>query len=123
MSYPKRIDSLFNELIDSELKEFPKSGRPSASNAKGVYIIYDKNKLVLHVGSTPRGKNGINQRLYNHLTRSSSFYKKYLKVQGIDLRKNHSFKYIEIDDDARKRGLLESLAIGKLCPKHFGTGE
>jgi hypothetical protein len=34
---------------------------------KGVYVIYDSKNNVVHVGSTPRAKNGISQRLKDYL--------------------------------------------------------
>lgn len=123
MSEPENILMLFNKLIGSKNTPFPFKGKPQVSNKKGVYIVYNNNQTPLHVGTTPRGKNGINQRLYNHLTGSSSFSKNFLKKHGINLRINHSFKYIEIDNDARTRSLLEHYTIGKICPKHLGTSE
>ena len=117
-----KLEKLFEKLNCSKLLSFPNKGRVNVTDSKGVYIVYNTEKEVLHVGSTPRGKNGLNQRLYNHLTGSSSFSRKFLKPNNISLRDGYTFRFIEVDD-ARTRGLLESLTIGKLCPKHFGTGE
>lgn len=38
------------------------------------------------------------------------------------MRNGCYFKYLEVED-GRKRALLESLAVGELCPAHIGTGE
>lgn len=123
MSEPEKISILFTKLVGTTIDTFPLKGKPQASNKKGVYIIYNQDNIPLHVGTTPRGNNGINQRLYNHLTGSSSFSKNYLKKHGINLRVNYTFKFIEIDNDARTRRLLEHYTIGKICPKHLGTSE
>ncbi|MBL4879710.1 MAG: hypothetical protein JKX82_00165 [Oleispira sp.] len=123
MNTPKQVEELYKELISSDQYKFPVTGKVQVTDAKGVYIIYNEKDSVLHVGRTYRGKKGINQRLCDHLTGTSSFRNKYLKPNKINLRENYKFRYIEIDDDARLRGLLENLAIGKLCPVHFGTGE
>lgn len=94
---------------------------------KGVYIIRNKNKEILHVGQTPRAKEGIKQRIKNHLLGQSSFVYRYFKGDGNQLRKkNCYFQFLVIDNnskaDSRKRALLESYAAGFLCPKHIGTG-
>jgi hypothetical protein len=77
---------------------------------------------VLHVGNTPSGRKGLDQRLYNHITKASVFHREYLSKKNISLRGNYKFKYIEVEN-ARHRALLESLTAGILCPEHFGTGE
>lgn len=76
---------------------------------------------MLHVGNTPSGKKGLNQRLYNHISCTGVFYEKYLKPNKINMRGIHKFKYLEVDD-IRQRALLEAYSAGKLCPLHFGTG-
>ena len=70
----------------------------------------------LHVGTGC----DIAQRLRDHLFDRSAFTTKYLG-KGSILRTGHSFRYLVVSD-ARKRALLEALAIGKLCPKHIGHG-
>ncbi len=92
-----------------------------ASTKKGIYIIENSKGIVLHVGNTPRAKNGIYQRLKNHLSGSSSFTRSYFGGKGAKLRSNCTYRYIEVAS-ARKRALLECYAIGKLCPKHLGLG-
>lgn len=64
MEESDRILQLYNELIKSPLHVFPTKGKVVVSSKHGVYIVYGENKKVLHVGMTPYGKNGLNQRLY-----------------------------------------------------------
>lgn len=117
-----KIKKLFDKLITSEAHNFPALGKKlEATTDKGAYIILSNRDVVLHVGSTPRGKNGINQRLKNHLSNSSSFVRSYLDGDGSKLRKGHCYKYLTVDN-ARYRVLLEAYATGELCPKHLGTG-
>lgn len=116
------IMKLFNKLIDSQSYPFPKRGiRIDVTRKHGVYIIYNPNGKIMHVGRTLTAENGLNQRIQNHLTGTSSFRKEYLKPNGIDLRNRCGFKYIEVAN-ARKRAFLEALSIGLLCPDHIGTG-
>ena len=124
MKEAKRISELFDKLTNQKEKMFPEKGKVSFSNKHGVYIIYDPKKKVLHVGKTNRGKNGLNQRLQNHISNNSSFSKQYLKDKGKGkiLRDGYFVHYIE-EENARVRALLEALAAGKLCPAHIGTGE
>ena len=119
---PAEIKELFEKLICGDLHRFPKTGRVNVTNNHGVYIIYSPHGKVLHVGNTPSGKNGLNQRLYNHITRTGIFFKKYLEPRKIDMRGSYKFKYIEVKSN-RKRALLEAYTAGMLCPVHFGTGE
>jgi len=117
------VKKLFNKLCKQEQQTFPKKYQPLNAPLKvGVYIIR-KNKTILHVGRTPRGRKGINQRLKDHLHGSSSFTKNYLHGNGATLReKGYTYQYLELED-SRKRALLEHYATGILCPKHLGTGE
>lgn len=118
-----KIKKSKSELQSSKYFEFPEKGGVKKSNKQGVYIIYKDKKKVLHVGKTNRAKNGINQRLTNHLYGNSSFTINYLKNEGRKLRKKcYSFKFIEIKDD-KERAYLEALLIGSLCPEHIGTGK
>lgn len=101
---------------------FPnKNGLLDAPITQGVYIIRRNNNLVLHVGRTLRGKNGLWQRLTNHLHGSSSFTKTYFKGKGDKLRGRCTYQFLEVPDE-KKRAYVEGLAIGTLCPKHIGTG-
>lgn len=113
---------LMTVLGNCDLMPFPSKGRVHCTDQKGVYIIYDFQKCVLHVGNTPRGQSGLNGRLNNHLDGKSSFARGYLKPNNINLREEYFFRYLEIED-ARQRALVEALAIGTFCPKHLGTGE
>jgi len=119
----KRIEDLFTDLCNKPVRLFPKEReRLSAPSDSGVYIIR-KGDTVLHVGRTVRGKEGIRQRLKNHLHGSPSFTNKYLKGNGAVLRDGeHTYKFIVVEY-ARDRALLEAYAIGILCPKHIGLGE
>ncbi|OIQ27148.1 MAG: hypothetical protein BM564_13335 [Bacteroidetes bacterium MedPE-SWsnd-G2] len=90
MSECAQVDNLYNQLLKTEHHHFPISGKVNVSNKQGVYIIFSLKGEVLHVGKTARGKNGLNQRLGNHLRNQSSFSKKYLIVKGIELRQQES---------------------------------
>ena len=122
MDESKIIMKQYEALITCSFAVFPTNGTVEVSNEQGVYIIYSPQNEVLHVGTTKRGQGGLNQRLYNHLSGTSTFRKQYLKPNGISLRNGYKFKYIIIND-ARTRALLEALTAGLLCPVHFGTGE
>lgn len=117
------VKKLFDKLCEQPRRPFPPSRqRLNAIKKQGVYIIR-KQKTVLHVGRTLRGRNGIHQRLKNHLHGSSSFTNEYLKGKGATLQEDgYTYQYL-ILEEARKRALLEAYAIGTLCPEHIGLGE
>ena len=119
----QRVEDLFGELRGQEKHSFPKKRQPlNAPSMAGVYIIH-RDETILHVGRTHRCKNGIHQRLKNHLYSSSSFTKNYLQGNGATLREEgYTYQYLELENP-RERALLEHYAIGTLCPKHLGTGE
>jgi hypothetical protein len=121
MKEPLEILNLHRKLLISPFIQFPQKGRVEVCSNQGVYIIACPKLYVLHVGRTVSGKNGINQRLNNHLGNKSSFSKKYLLPNKIKLRNGYFYKYSEVDN-GRKRALLEALTTGLLCPKHIGTG-
>jgi hypothetical protein len=122
-SESKKIHALYKKLVHAERTAFPKAGEPLvAPGGHGVYAIYGPRGTVLHVGRTIRGKNGLRQRLANHLHASSSFTNEYLRGKGSKLRGTHRYALIEVSN-SRARALLEALAIGCLCPKHIGVGE
>lgn len=121
MKEPEEIKKLYDKLTASENNRFPEKGAVEISDKQGVYIIYSSNNEVLHVGRTKNGKNGINQRLKNHLNNQSSFSKSFLRPNLINLRSGCKFQFIEVEC-ARKRVLLEALATGLLRPAHIGTG-
>ncbi|MBX2963726.1 MAG: hypothetical protein KF687_14540 [Cyclobacteriaceae bacterium] len=122
MTESDEIMNLYKTLIQSDQYTFPSKGKVKISEKHGVYIVYSPTDKVLHVGNTPSGKKGLNQRLYNHVTRTSSFSRVYLKPQNISLRNGYKYRVIEISSP-RKRALLEALTAGLLCPAHIGTGE
>ncbi len=122
LNEPSIIQDLFEKLTSSKFYIFPLKGKITVSEKHGVYIIYSPKNEVLHVGNTPSGRKGLNQRLYNHISCTGVFYDKYLKPNKIKMRGTHKFKYLEVKD-IRQRALLEAYAAGNLCPAHFGTGE
>ena len=122
MNEPEQILKLHEALLASSFILFPEQGHVNRSNIQGVYIIFNPNNEVCHIGTTKYGKNGVNQRLNNHLKNQSSFSKQFLKKNGQILREGYQFKYIE-EESGRTRALLEALSIGLHCPAHIGTGE
>ncbi|MBX2983985.1 MAG: hypothetical protein KF843_15015 [Flavobacteriales bacterium] len=116
-----KISDLYKKLVKSTEYTFPIKGKINVSDEHGVYIIYSPKASVLHVGNTPSGKKGLNQRLYNHISKTGIFYQKYLKPKKISLRGDHKFKFLVVPSP-RERALLEALTAGLLCPAHFGTG-
>jgi hypothetical protein len=118
----REIENLFRKLCDQPRRSFPQEHqRLDAPLRHGVYIIR-KGEAVLHVGRTLRAKDGLHQRLTNHLHGSSSFTEEYLKGHGEILRgTQYTFQYLEVPDQ-RKRALLEAYAVGQLCPVHLGLG-
>jgi hypothetical protein len=121
LNEPLIIEGLFEKLTSSNFYMFPIKGKINVSDRHGVYIIYNPQNEVLHVGNTPSARKGLNQRLYNHISSTGVFYEKYLKPNKIKMRGTHKFKYLEVGD-VRQRALLEAYSAGKLCPLHFGTG-
>jgi len=117
-----KIASLFNQLIRAPRCRFPPLGQPlDAPEQQGVYVIYSPTNKVLHVGSTPRARKGLAQRLRNHMATQSSFASNYLSKDGSRLRKGYTFRCVVVPNP-RHRALLEAYAIGRLCPAHIGLG-
>lgn len=118
----KYIERLYKELCSSKKVLFPKTGyKIPAPFEKGVYIIYNKNNEVTHIGCTLHAKNGIKQRLSDHLHGRSSFVAQFLQRNGANLRCGYSFRCLIVDDPCDRK-YLEALTSGKLCPKHIGKG-
>jgi len=118
----EKVQKFYKHLKEAKDFKFPNVGEKlEAPTAQGVYVIYAPNGTVLHVGKTSRAKNGLKQRLRNHLQGQSSFTKKYLKGHGKKLRGKYKFKYIRVDNP-RLRTLVEAYALSVLCPKHLGVG-
>ena len=117
------VKALFRALLDAPIKQFPNRGEKlDAPSTQGVYIIYNPQGEVLHVGRTPSGAGGVRQRLSNHLHAASSFTNKFLKGDGSKLRGGYRFQCLVVED-RRLRALLEAYAIGCLCPAHIGLSE
>ena len=117
-----KIEDLLADLLLEPCHRFPARGmKLEASNQKGVYIIYDPQDKVLHVGSTPHARGGLGQRLRDHLHGNSSFAVKYLHGDGVQLREGYKYRYMVIAN-GRQRALVEALGIGRLCPAHIGHG-
>ena len=117
----REILKLFRKLLNSEQILFPApNARLLAPYTRGVYIIRDPDGVVAHVGMTPIAKNGIHQRLYDHLCGRSSFVVEHLQSDGSRLRQRYSYQFIEVPE-SRTRALLESFAAGWLCPIHLRT--
>ena len=102
-------------------REFPQPREKLEAEAKrGVYVIADPAGKIVHIGSTPRARRGIEQRLKNHLAGKSSFVRRHLGGKGHRLRKGYKYQFLVVEN-SRHRALLEALAIGVLCPEHLGA--
>jgi hypothetical protein len=118
----RTLKRLFRQLTKAKRKSFPHPRESlDAPDRQGVYIIYDPRGRVVHVGCTPRARDGIWQRLRDHMANKSSFTTKHLDDEGSRLRRGYSFQCLVVND-ARYRVLLEALTIGRLCPAHIGRG-
>lgn len=116
------IRKFFRSLDKQKEYKFPKCRQELlAPKKRGVYVLMNSRGSVEHVGSTPRGKHGIQQRLKDHLSGRSSFTKSRFSGNGSKLRKGYKYKYLEVRS-SRKRALLEAYATAHLCPKHIGLG-
>jgi hypothetical protein len=119
---PEVIQKLLAKLMREKCYSFPKLRRKlEVKKGRGVYIIYSPKGRVAHVGSTPRGKGGVAQRLRDHLAGNSSFVQKVSNGDGSKLRKGYKFRCLVIRD-GRHRALVEAAGIGQLCPEHIGHG-
>ncbi len=117
-----KVRNLFAKLCQEPKHLFPELERKlQVSKEHGVYVLY-RNDDVVHVGRTLRGKEGLNQRLKNHLYGSSSFVKNFLKDKALLRGEEFQYQYILVESP-RDRALLESYAIGSLCPEHLGLSE
>jgi hypothetical protein len=116
------IKHLLCQLNSRPKSPFPPSGqRINAPKTQGVYVIRNPAGEVLHVGRTLRGKDGLSQRLNNHLRGQSSFVRAHFNGDGNTLRDGCTFQYLEVDDDPT-RALLEHCAVCWLCPHYLGLG-
>ncbi len=114
------VKRLLTRLSRQRPRMFPSHDQPLlAPKTHGVYLISDKSGRVVHVGRTVRGKNGLLQRLKNHIHGSSSFALSHFSGKGSRLRGRYAFQLIEVPND-RTRALLEAAAIAWHCPVHLG---
>jgi hypothetical protein len=111
-----RIKNYYTKLINSQKYNF--SNLKSITDKQGVYVIYNKKDIVLHVGRTIRGFGGLRQRLGNHKKGQSSFVRIFLKGDKNKI-KDCAFKCIKVPK-YQERAWLEGYAIGMLCPRHIG---
>ena len=123
MQEARVIKALFKELLRAPLEPFPLPRRSLIAPVEpGVYVIYGRTGMVLHVGRTSRGRLGLRQRLKDHLHCASSFSIEYLKRDASRLRNGCKYRCLVVKN-SRRRALLEALAIGCLCPAHIGLGD
>ncbi len=116
------VRTLFGALLRSPFQTFPLARSPlDAPRGKGVYVIYDPKRRVVHVGRTPKARGGLAQRLKDHMSGASSFTVQYLKKHGSKLRGRYGFRCIVVRNP-RLLAYLEAYAIGHLCPAHIGLG-
>jgi hypothetical protein len=117
-----RLKRLLVKLRAQPLLPFPQSGaRLDTPSKQGVYVIRDRNRRVLHVGRTSRAKNGLRQRLANHIHSKSSFSIDYLRRDGSRLRRGYTYQYLVVSNP-RTRVLVEYAATVWFCPAHLGDG-
>ena len=117
-----RIMALLDELNTQALNVFPASRQPlDAPDTQAVYVVRSPDGAVVHVGRTVRGKQGLRQRLKDHLGASSSFSKGFLKGNGAVLRESYTFQFLEVAND-RERLLLEYAATVWHGPVHLPVG-
>ena len=122
-----RVQEAVRNLRTSPSHPFPKEGEPFPAdltktlNSPGVYLIENRRGDVLHIGRTLRNRP-LRERLRDHLNNKSSFSVVSLDRDGRKLsREGCVFRAVGIPDE-KQRAYVEALAIGKLCPKHIGTG-
>lgn len=117
---PEIVTALFFELMQAPLQVFPVFRQSlTAPKLRGVYVIYSPRGKVVHVGRTPRAKDGIAQRLRSHMAGRSSFVERYFAGDGSKLRGKYKFRCLVVKNP-RRRALLEAYATGRLCPAHLG---
>ena len=99
----KNTEKLYHQLMSQEEIAFPlPRKRMKASTDRGVYIIFDPHCTVVHVGRTPRAKNGIRQRLYDHLGGRSSFTQNYLTSPRVIFTRENSGFVDSLEDLSNK---------------------
>ncbi len=119
----REVIALYRQLRRQTAIPFPQPRqRLEAPSARGVYLILDAEDRAVHVGRTPRARNGLHQRLGAHLAGRSSFVRDHLQQDGSRLRCGYTFQYVTVEDP-RKRALLEAFAVAWLCPEHLGLAD
>lgn len=120
---PEQVHALLQALLAAIAVPFPpvKNDPLPVPTVHGVYVIEDADGTPLHVGRTKTGQGGLQQRLYDHMYGTSSFACEYVRPSGKVVCGSYRFKFLAVPDP-RLRGLLESYAIGHLCPAYFGVG-
>lgn len=115
-----RIQNLLEALTRAPIFLFP-AGRESINVPRtlGVYVIRDPDEAVVYGGRTTRARNGLHQRLRNHLAGKSALVKGLLQGDTTRLRAGFSYQFLEVSDD-RERALLEHIATAWHCPKVLG---
>lgn len=94
-----KIRKLFDRLCEQNKFQFPKlRTKLDAPTTQGVYVIRCSAGKVMHVGRSVRGREGLAQRLGNHLRGQSSFAKSYLKGNGRLLREGYTYQYLVVAD-------------------------
>ncbi|UMR29228.1 GIY-YIG nuclease family protein [Massilia sp. MB5] len=115
-----RIQRLLEDLNSAPICAFP-VGRASIEVPKtlGVYVILDPDQSVMYVGRTTKARNGLHQRLRNHMAGKSALVKTLFNGDTSRLRKGYSYQFLEVSDD-RERALLEHIATAWHCPTVLG---
>ena len=117
-----KVRALFTELMRQPHRMFPElRQRLDAPSDRGVYLIRDRRGNAEHVGRSTSGKDGLRQRLRDHLYGRSSYTSQRFKGDGSKLRRGYTFQCLVVRDE-RLRALLEAYTIGELCPAHIGLG-
>jgi GIY-YIG catalytic domain len=115
-----RVQQLFEALNRVSISLFPRGSESIAVPRKrGVYVIRDPDNAVVYVGRTTRAKNGLHQRLRNHMAGKSALVRVLLQGDTSKLREGFSYQFLEVEDD-RERALLEHIATAWHCPKVLG---
>lgn len=115
-----RVWQLLDALEQAPITPFPRGSESIAVPKKlGVYVIRDPAKSVVYVGRTTRAKNGLHQRLRNHMAGKSALVRIHLNGDASRLRQGFSYQFVEVEND-RERALLEHLATAWHCPAVLG---
>jgi hypothetical protein len=115
-----RVQQLLEALNRAPISRFPRGSESIDVPKKlGVYVIRDPDEAVVYVGRTTRAKNGLHQRLRNHMAGKSALVRVFLQGDTSKLREGFSYQFLEVEDD-RERALLEHIATAWHCPTVLG---